>query len=301
MSSGKIVKPKSKYYMKPLRKRNSNIDINYKGFLCSCNNREKDCIRESYQILNKAADELYKEEPTETKDEEVDISDEISKEIDSLKSDNANQKFKFNVCDSGAKNLIFIRTTMEDPVKISQHIVENIFQTKQQQTRFLIRLVPVEVTCKAHVKDIEKAFQPLAEKYFQNEGKTFSIIYNHRNNNSLSRDDVIKTVAEKVLSLNKDNKVNLKDAEVSIIIEVIRAFAFIGVVPHFIKYKKYNLLALSDNVDRVNEENTDILNDSESVKEEVAETLNEGEAVKEEEIESLNESVPVQEVVVEAA
>lgn len=249
MSTGKVVKPKNKYYSKPMRKKSSNMDINYKGFLCSCNNREKDCIRESYQILNKAADELFGTAPTEPKDEEIDISDEIAKEIESLKSEKANQKFKFNVCDSGAKNLIFIRTTLEDPVKISQHIVQNIFETKQQQTRFLIRLVPVEVTCKAYLKDIEKAFEPLAVKYFKNEPKTFSIVYNHRNNNSLSRDEVIKTVAEMVSATNKDNKVNLKDAEVSIIIEIIRGFAFIGVVPHFIKYKKYNLLSISDKIE----------------------------------------------------
>ncbi|XP_044753109.1 THUMP domain-containing protein 1 homolog [Coccinella septempunctata] len=268
MSSGKIVKPKSKYYSKPLRKKSSNMDVNYKGFLCSCNNREKDCIRESYQILNKAVDELYGSDSPEQKTEEIDISDEISKEIDALKSDKLNQKFKFNVCDSGAKNLIFIRTTLDDPAKISQHIVENIFQTKQQQTRFLLRLVPIEVTCKAYLKDIEKAFEPLAEKYFQNEGRTFSIVYNHRNNNSLSRDEVIKTIAEKVSSLNKDNKVNLKEADVSIVIEIIRGFAFVGVVPNFLKYKKYNLLALSDKVDNVDEEKTDLIKDETDNKDE---------------------------------
>lgn len=33
-----------------------------KGFLCTCNGYEKDCIRESYNLLNEYADKLYGEE-----------------------------------------------------------------------------------------------------------------------------------------------------------------------------------------------------------------------------------------------
>ncbi|KAL3275740.1 hypothetical protein HHI36_020486 [Cryptolaemus montrouzieri] len=202
MSSGKIMKPKNKnFYMKNNRKKSNNIDVNFKGFLCSCNNREKDCIKESYNILNKAAEELYgstKEETEKLEDvQETDISDEIAKEVEDLKSDNTNSKHKFNSYDSGAKNLVFIRTRLENPVEIAEHIVKNVYDTKQQQTRFLIRLVPIETTCKAYINDIEKAFEPLAEKHFKNDAKTFSIVYNHRNNNSLSKDEVIKKLQTK--------------------------------------------------------------------------------------------------------
>lgn len=30
-----------------------------KGFLCTCNFREKDCVKESYNILNEYADEIF--------------------------------------------------------------------------------------------------------------------------------------------------------------------------------------------------------------------------------------------------
>lgn len=33
-----------------------------KGFVCTCNGMEKQCIRESYNILNEYADKLYGEE-----------------------------------------------------------------------------------------------------------------------------------------------------------------------------------------------------------------------------------------------
>lgn len=33
-----------------------------KGFICTCNGNEKQCVQESYNILNEYADKLYGEE-----------------------------------------------------------------------------------------------------------------------------------------------------------------------------------------------------------------------------------------------
>lgn len=38
------------------------LKIDMKGFICTCNGNEKQCIRESYNILNEYADRLYGEE-----------------------------------------------------------------------------------------------------------------------------------------------------------------------------------------------------------------------------------------------
>ncbi|KAK9871515.1 hypothetical protein WA026_012886 [Henosepilachna vigintioctopunctata] len=249
MNTEKIKLKKKNYYMKSNRKKLNNVDINFKGFLCTCNNREKECVRESYNILNKVAHTLYGE-TIETTDvnKETDITDEIAKEIQDLKSDIVPKKKKFSLCDSGAKNIVFIRTSLENPVEIAEHLVKEIHETKKQQTRFLIRLVPIEITCKAYIENIEKSFESIAGKYFSGEGKSYSIVYNHRNNSSLSKDEVIKRIADKISSFRQDHKVNLKEAEISVVIEVIRGFAFIGIVPNFLKYKKYNLLALCENV-----------------------------------------------------
>ncbi|CAG9769880.1 unnamed protein product [Ceutorhynchus assimilis] len=233
------------YYNKPAPKR-SNVEVNLKGFLCSCNNREKDCIRETYNLLNKYADILWPPEPAESTSAEAQggIEEDLQKELQVLR---AATPRRFQVVDSGAKNFLFIKTTVEDPVKLAEAIMSEIFEKKTQETKFLLRLVPVEVTCKAKVKEIEQAFQALCEKYFSTSAKSFSVIFNHRNNDSVSRDEVIKTIADNVLNQGTSNKlvhkVDLKNAEVSIVVEIIRGFAFLAVVPDFYKYKKYNLLA----------------------------------------------------------
>ncbi|KAF7284974.1 hypothetical protein GWI33_012755 [Rhynchophorus ferrugineus] len=248
----KVQKPRYKQHYKKNGNKKFNLDVNLKGFLCSCNNREKDCIREAYNILNKYADILWPEQPQTSEKHPVDsksdeIEDELRKELDQLK--NNKDKKRFQVVDSGAKNFLFIQTTVDDPVKLAEHIMNDICEKKGQESKFLLRLIPIEVTCKAYVKDIEQSFGQLCEKYFSSTPKTFSIVFNHRNNNSVSRDDVIKNIADMVSKMGEEkkleHKVDLKNAEVSIVIEIIRGFAFLAVVPNFIKFKKYNLLAFS--------------------------------------------------------
>lgn len=43
------------------KKRFYHLQPGYSGFLCTCNSkqREKDCIREAYNILNEFADKLF--------------------------------------------------------------------------------------------------------------------------------------------------------------------------------------------------------------------------------------------------
>lgn len=224
------------------------LEPDLKGFLCSCNNREKECIREAYNLLNRYANVLFeKTQSAEIQDasNQGDIEDSLAEEIVNLKTQHQNVR-RFQVVESGAKNFLFIRTTLDDPVTLAEKIMCDIYDSKQMQTRFLLRLIPVETTCKAYVKDIQNAIEPILVKYFKDEPCTFSVIFNHRNNNSLSKDEVIKVVADKVMLLNPDHKVNLKDAERSIIIEVIRNIALLSVVPNFFKYKKYNLHSICE-------------------------------------------------------
>lgn len=236
--------------------RKSCLDINMKGFLCSCNNREKECISEALNILNKYADQNNSEKiPQEEANANIDVQDDLQNEINLLKTEKKSKVFQ--LVDSGAKNFLFIKTTLENTVDLAWKIVADIHLTKIQQTKFLIRLIPVEITCRAYIKDIETAFKPLADKYFKEEKKTFLIAYNHRNNNNLERDDVIKSVANVISETRPDNKVDLKSPELVVIVEVIKGIVLLSVIPEYFKYKKFNLLALSDK-DEANRSNEQV-------------------------------------------
>lgn len=262
MSKSKIYKSKYRHYgNKNVRK--SCLDVGMKGFLCSCNNREKECISEAYNILNKYADLMGIPQQIEDNPKD-DIQDNLSNEIAALKS--TEKVNKFQVVESGAKNFLFIKTTLEKTVDLASMIVADIVETKNQQTKFLIRLIPIEITCKAYMKDIEAAFRPLGDKYFTQVAKTFAIVYNHRNNNNLNRDEVTKLIADLISQLNPCNKVDLKTPELVVVVEVIKGIVLLSVIPKYFQYKKFNLLALAgENVSSITPNRTeDEINDKDN-------------------------------------
>ncbi|XP_055685833.1 THUMP domain-containing protein 1 homolog [Lutzomyia longipalpis] len=231
------------------------LEPGMKGFMATCNFREKDCIRECYNILNQYMDTSMndpppEEEPTAVKksddEEEEDISKALQKDLDKEKQRNQKKFHKFNVADTGVTNCVFIATSLDDPVGLGVKIARDIAATKVQRTKFLLRLIPVEVVCRANLRSITDAVGSLCDKYVLQEPKTFSVVFNRRYNNAISRDDVIKEVADVVTSKNSGNKVNLTEPEISVVVEIIKGMCCISVLPDYLKLKKYNLLELAD-------------------------------------------------------
>ena len=89
------------------RARQLTLEAGMTGFLCTCNFREKECVRDAYKILEEFATELYgsddsakNEQPAaldgddkeiakkEKDNDEEDISDALNKEIADLKAEN---------------------------------------------------------------------------------------------------------------------------------------------------------------------------------------------------------------------
>ncbi len=69
-------------------KKSSVLSSDLKGFLISCNFREKEAIREAYVLLNEYGDKLYGSEvvvPQNDVDEDIDIDEELENEKEALK------------------------------------------------------------------------------------------------------------------------------------------------------------------------------------------------------------------------
>ena len=117
-----------------------------KGFMITCNNREKEAVRESYNILNEFADKLFgvedgvKKEETEAVDDDkrdedvddIDIDAALEKEKESLKaiSEKKPSERRFQQVESGANNCIFIKTTLDSPDDIVEEIIKDIEKTQ---------------------------------------------------------------------------------------------------------------------------------------------------------------------------
>lgn len=252
---------KKKFYFRKGRNKFF-LEPGFKGFFCTCNFREKDCVRETYNLLNEYAGKLYpelgEEKPpvvlgpaappdddataTESEDDE-DIGDMLKREVNTIKksSQKSLRHKRFQVVETGASNCIFIKTNLPSPEELTSAIMKELHTTRLQKTRHVLRLLPIMATCKANLPDIMEAAGRLFDQYFLKESSTFAVIFNKRFNNSVSRELVIKELAELIVLKNSGNKADLKNPKLCIIIEIIKGMCLLTIVDNYYLYKKYNL------------------------------------------------------------
>ena len=72
---------------------------------------------------------------------------------------------RFQVIESGVQNVLFIRTEVADPLGLVTKILEGIQESKKQVTRHLIRMLPIQATCKAYEQNVRPALESLVDQY----------------------------------------------------------------------------------------------------------------------------------------
>lgn len=81
------------------------------------------------------------------------------------------------VVDTGVNNVVFIKSTITDALELVTTIIQDIHENKKQKCRYLLRMLPIQVVCKAYLDDIKSKADSLFEKYFAQEPKTYSIVF----------------------------------------------------------------------------------------------------------------------------
>ncbi|KAK8743322.1 hypothetical protein OTU49_001375, partial [Cherax quadricarinatus] len=196
---------------------------------------------------------------------------------------------RFQQVNCGAKNCVFIRTTLEDPLPLSVAIMDDIIENQKRRTKRLLRMIPVQKTCKAFHEDIEKAVEKLAQSYFKKESKTFYVVIKIRNNNSVTREQLTTSLIKIIENANSKNTPDLKYPEVVLNVDVIKKICCLSFLPeYFTKYAKYNLGILADKTKESVTKDDEICkgnleekeaNNSEVQKQELRSTLNESKNV----------------------
>ncbi|XP_056100688.1 THUMP domain-containing protein 1 [Rhinichthys klamathensis goyatoka] len=223
------------------------LEMGAQGVLVTCNMNERKCTSEAYSLLNEYADALYgPEQPTDclSEDEEGDEDAEaaLKKEVSQIQSSMKKRQQRFSAVDSGANNVVFIRTHGVDPEELVHHILSDLHQTKKRKSRVILRMLPVSGTCRAFPEDMEKFLSEYLERWFKAPLRaTYQICFKARNSSHSKRDDVIKAVAGLVDKMNPLHKVDLSNPELSIIIEIIKSVCCVSVVSDYMLFRKYNL------------------------------------------------------------
>ncbi|KAL8480004.1 hypothetical protein ACS0TY_026804 [Phlomoides rotata] len=169
---------------------------------------------------------------------------------DELKELGDKSKRRFSKLDTGCNGVVFIQMRKRDgdpgPKDIVHHMMTSLASTKKHVSRFLLRVLPVEVACYTSDEEIRRAIKPVIEKYFPEETQNphkFAVLYDARANTGIDRAKVIDTVAKSVPSLHK---VDLANPDISIVVQIVKTICLIGVVEKYKELAKYNLRQLSN-------------------------------------------------------
>lgn len=175
-----------------------------------------------------------------------DIEEDIEKELESLKSSSTNQKKPYTFVRLEIACVSFIRTQPPlDPVNLVLQICEQAYSgSSRQRSRYVKRLTPVSCIRKTLGNGLEQLCEEVLRPVFGNSTitKKFAIRPNIRNNEQLSRDVIIKTVADATTRLSSSHSVDLTNYDRLILIEVYRNVCGMSVVgSEFEKLKRFNL------------------------------------------------------------
>ncbi|XP_019397770.1 PREDICTED: THUMP domain-containing protein 1 [Crocodylus porosus] len=226
------------------------LEPGMQGILITCNMNERKCVGEAYSLLGEYGEQLYGPEKFSDQDdklsgseeEEDDVEAALKKEINQIRTSTEQKLRRFQSVESGANNVVFIRTLGIEPEKLVHHILKDMHTTKKKKTRVILRMLPISGTCKAFLEDMKKYTETFFEPWFKAPNKgTFQIVYKARNNSHMSREEVIKELAGIVGSLNPENKVDLNNPEYTIVVEIIKNVCCLSVVKDYVLFRKYNL------------------------------------------------------------
>ncbi|MBA0713119.1 hypothetical protein Golax_012164 [Gossypium laxum] len=181
-----------------------------------------------------------------TNEKEKSIDKLIEAELNEL-GDKSKRLF-FNL-DSGCNGVVFVQMRKRDgvpsPKDVVQHMMTSAASTRKHMSRFILRVLPVEVACYSSEEEITRAMKPLVEQYFpvetQNPRK-FAVLYEARANSGIDRMKIINSVAK---SVPAPHKVDLSNPDMTIVVEIVKTICLIGVVEKYKELAKYNLRQLT--------------------------------------------------------
>ncbi|CAA3006138.1 THUMP domain-containing 1 homolog [Olea europaea subsp. europaea] len=184
-----------------------------------------------------------------------DISNKIEKKsVDRLIEDELAElgdrsKRRFSNLDSGCNGVVFVQMRKRDgdpsPKDIVQHMMTSLASTRKHVSRFLLRVLPIEITCYASDEEIRRAIKPVIEQFFPVETQNplkFAVLYDARANTGVDRTKIIDAVAKSVPSAHK---VDLSNPDVSIVVQIVKTMCLIGIVEKYKELAKYNIRELT--------------------------------------------------------
>ena len=220
------------------------VEPGMKGILISCfRRRESSCVMEAYNLF----DEYYESlgYTCADKDEQVEqksIEEQVEQELQELRSKKQKTKRFLNMPMGDLECLVFIKTCSQlIPSTFITGIFEDLRKSKINKTRFCHRMIPIDYSCYANMKDLKAIFESIAGQYFPAESvesKTYCLSIESRFNSSLNKDDIIKEITFLIPSVHK---VSFKDPMLTVSIQIFKNICGLSVLENYDEFRKFNI------------------------------------------------------------
>ena len=265
-------KDNNKEKAKKKTKNDINIKDEMKGFLIFTDkHREKNCIRDAYNILNDVKEKLYPNlddnKGTISINEEINIkentnvSSKLEEEIKNLQ----NNKNIFNSINTHCAAIVFIKIEEEysfqiSPKEIVNYIINEVINTKKSLSKCISKFYPIEICTKYNLDIFKEKVDQLVKKYFKENIeniKTWKIELRVRNNNSVNKKEIMNLIFSKI---NKEKyKVEYKNPELTFFVEISWNLMCLSVLEKFNEYKAYNIQSLAKSEEELKNEKNHII------------------------------------------
>ncbi|KAF9430946.1 THUMP domain-containing protein 1 [Podila epigama] len=235
------------------------IDPKMKGVLVTCTRgKERAAGQEACDLLSEYALKMYGSdfgaEPEVDEDESVE--DAVAREIAQLKKPKGGKKFLPLL--TGTDCVVFIRAMEIEPSKLCHYILTDLQNTASKRTRYCHRFIPVEETSYAHMADIETMSERILAPFFHakdQEPVTFSVLPKIRHNNTVARDELVKSLA-RIVGTGQKHVVNLNEPKYVVLVEVIKSICFLGVAIDYDQLKKFNIQSIFEATQQIESNST---------------------------------------------
>jgi tRNA acetyltransferase TAN1 len=163
------------------------------GFLLTCRRgKERPAAKEAIALLE---DWHGNDDEELNKKASENIEEDFEKELEELKEERKNGEFI--AVDTKLDCLVFIKCKSIKPVEFITDLLNDFLAKGVRRTKYCSRILPVETTCQASMKEIETAAKLLIDPYFKDcPDVSYAVAQKIRNNSKLKRDELIKGIAD---------------------------------------------------------------------------------------------------------
>ncbi len=254
------------------------------GFLIFTDkNKEKNSIKDAYNILNEVIEELYPnlfKEEKKNEEEKTNI-DKLDSELNKIKN---TKKFFYNF-DTHCKGVVFIKVDKEYkniiyPKECIIHIFNKIKEDKESISKFITKFLPIEIAMQAKIELFKEKGKEIILNFFNNinseNKKSWKIEFRCRNNNSIYKNDYLNFIFGLI---DKDKfYVDYKKPDYTILIEITNNLLCLSILEKYSEYKNYNIQSLSKSEEELNKEREKLIKiQQEKLKEKEMIKINENE------------------------